>query len=216
MSFASHDSSSAVRVASPRSRDDSNGDLELLAADDVSAFEPENDESSHADTARLAAMFEANVDFIFRSIRKMGLDAAAAEDVTQQVFLVARRRLSVIDPDRERAFLFSTAVFEVSNARRTLRRRREDLVEHDRIDGAPSAEERVHRAQLRKLIDEILEAMEPDQRAVFVLFELEEMTTAEIASLLGVPEGTVSSRLRRARAVFHEKASLRMRTGSLR
>jgi RNA polymerase sigma-70 factor (ECF subfamily) len=53
-----------------------------------------------------------------------------------------------------------------------------------------------------------------DLRAVFVLFELEELPTAEIASLVGVPVGTVASRLRRARGEFHRIAArLRARAG---
>ena len=60
------------------------------------------------------------------------------------------------------------------------------------------------RARARALLDEILEAMPLELRAVFTLFELEQLTMAQIAPLLGVPQGTVASRLRRAREVFVE------------
>jgi RNA polymerase sigma-70 factor (ECF subfamily) len=53
------------------------------------------------------------------------------------------------------------------------------------------------------LLDEVLDAMTMDLRTVFVLFELEELPTAEIARLLEIPVGTAASRLRRAREEFH-------------
>jgi RNA polymerase sigma-70 factor (ECF subfamily) len=52
------------------------------------------------------------------------------------------------------------------------------------------------------ILDRLLAAMELDLRAVFVLDEIEEMSRAEIAQVLGIPEGTVASRLRRARQDF--------------
>jgi RNA polymerase sigma-70 factor (ECF subfamily) len=51
-------------------------------------------------------------------------------------------------------------------------------------------------------LDEVLDALPMDLRAPFVLFELEELSTAEIAAMLSVPAGTVASRLRRAREEF--------------
>ena len=57
------------------------------------------------------------------------------------------------------------------------------------------------------MLDRILEQMDLDLRAVFVLFELEELTTSEIAALLEIPTGTVASRLRRARETFEEQVT---------
>jgi RNA polymerase sigma-70 factor (ECF subfamily) len=62
------------------------------------------------------------------------------------------------------------------------------------------------RDQLR-LLEALLEGMDFDLREVFVLSEIEEMTSAAIASLLVVPEGTVKSRLRRAREDFDRRAA---------
>ena len=64
------------------------------------------------------------------------------------------------------------------------------------------------------MLDGVLHAMEEDLRAVFVLFELEEMPTAEIATLLAIPPGTVASRLRRAREEFEvQVARIKKRRG---
>jgi RNA polymerase sigma-70 factor (ECF subfamily) len=61
----------------------------------------------------------------------------------------------------------------------------------------------------RHLLDEILDGLELDVRTVFVLFELEELTAPEISELLGIPIGTVASRLRRAREDFRSELTRR-------
>jgi RNA polymerase sigma-70 factor (ECF subfamily) len=58
----------------------------------------------------------------------------------------------------------------------------------------------------RALLDRVLDGMPDDLRTVFVLFVLEGTSTPEIAALLGLPSGTVASRLRRAREAFHDIA----------
>jgi RNA polymerase sigma-70 factor (ECF subfamily) len=58
---------------------------------------------------------------------------------------------------------------------------------------------------MRELLDKILDSMEDDLREVFLLYEFEEMSMIEIAGALGIPQGTVASRLRRARSVFRER-----------
>jgi RNA polymerase sigma-70 factor (ECF subfamily) len=60
---------------------------------------------------------------------------------------------------------------------------------------------------MRGLLDDVLGAMDNDIRTVFVLYEFEDQTTAEIGRLLSVPRGTVASRLRRARIVFRERVA---------
>jgi RNA polymerase sigma-70 factor (ECF subfamily) len=82
-------------------------------------------------------------------------------------------------------------------------------------DGAPSAEELIDRRRARVLLDEVLESLPMEVRAVFVLFELEEMTLSEIAALLGIPPGTAASRLRRGRELFQSAvARLKVRQRS--
>lgn len=159
---------------------------------------------SGADARRLAAMVTEHSDFVWRSLVRLGAPRADAEDAVQQVFLVAARRLRDIEPGRERAFLFSTALRIASRARRTQERRREVLEDQppERVDPAPGPEELFDRARARAVLDRILDTMPLDLRAVFVLFELEQATTAQIAALLELPAGTVASRLRRAREHF--------------
>ena len=132
------------------------------------------------------------------------------DDGAQRVFLTASRKLGAIRPGAERSFLFQTALRVAADSRRTHRRRREvaeSAGDEQTAERAPGAEELLDLYRARKHLDRILDEMELDLRAVFVLFELDQLTMAEIAELLDLPAGTVASRLRRARVQFREKAA---------
>ena len=161
---------------------------------------------------RVRELVSLHADFVWRSARRMGVPAEAADDATQQVFLVAARRLDEIEPGRERSFLYRTAMNVAAHVRRSLGRRREVPAEpsHDTVDPAPQPDHALDEHRARALLDEVLEELDLELREVFVLFELEELAVPEIAELLGIPGGTVSSRLRRAREAFH-KAAARLR-----
>ncbi len=167
-----------------------------------------------ADDARLRRLVRDHHDFVWRSLRRMGVPESATEDATQQVFLVLSRKLADVPVDSERSFLFGTVVRVASDARRTQARRREvhgaDI--DDKPDESPSAEAILDEKKARAMLDEILHSMSEDLRAVFVLFEIEELQASEIAELLGIPTGTVASRLRRAREHFHAAANRLKRT----
>jgi RNA polymerase sigma-70 factor (ECF subfamily) len=66
-------------------------------------------------------------------------------------------------------------------------------------------EDLLDRRRARALLDSILDALPLDLRAVLVLHEIDELSTSEIAEVVGVPVGTAASRLRRAREVFAER-----------
>jgi RNA polymerase sigma-70 factor (ECF subfamily) len=146
---------------------------------------------------------------VWRLLRRLGLNEAEADDAVQQVFLVASRRLREIEPERERGFLFATAVHVASKSHRTRARRREvgDDGLDERRDSIPGLEELVDRRRAREMLDEILDAMPDDLRVVFALYEIEELTMSEISTALDVPHGTVASRLRRARADFSARVA---------
>jgi RNA polymerase sigma-70 factor (ECF subfamily) len=145
--------------------------------------------------------------FVWRLLRRLGLSEGDADDAAQQVFLVASQRFADLLPGRERSFLYTTALHVASKARRSVERRREDLgseVEPD-PDGSPSAEDLLDRRRARELLDTLLDALPLDLRAVLVLHEIDELSAAEIAEVVGVPVGTAASRLRRARELFGER-----------
>lgn len=161
---------------------------------------------SPQEEARLRTMVASHFDFIWRSLRRLGVPPTDVDDCAQQVFWVAARKLSRIEGNSERAFLFSTALRVASDARRSRSRRRE--VCDDELspisDPGPSPDDLADQRRARAMLDNVLESMPMDLRAVFVLFELEELGTQDIAELLGLPPGTVASRLRRAREEFQK------------
>jgi RNA polymerase sigma-70 factor (ECF subfamily) len=156
---------------------------------------------------RLAAMAADNFQFIWRSLRRLGVAAPAVDDAAQQVFEVASRRLGEIELGRERAFLFKTAIFVATAARRAAVRRSHETGEvlEQVLDARPNPEEATDWLKKRALLDAVLDAMPEDTRTVFILFELEELPLTDIAELLEVPRGTVASRLRRAREEFQSE-----------
>jgi RNA polymerase sigma-70 factor (ECF subfamily) len=157
---------------------------------------------------RLRALAADNFQFIWRCLRRFGLAPHAVDDAAQQVFEVAARRLDDIAVGRERAFLFKTALHAARNARRAVvRGRLSDAAALEQLtDPGETPEDAVDTLRSRALLDAVLDALPLELRSVFVLFELEELTTAEIARLLEIPPGTVASRLRRARQEFHTQA----------
>jgi RNA polymerase sigma-70 factor, ECF subfamily len=158
---------------------------------------------------RVALMVARHHGQVWRSLRRLGVSESDADDASQQVFLVAHRRLADIAPGNEQSFLLQTALRVAAEFRRSRRRQREDYNEEIPIlvDPSASPEELADRRRARAMLDRALEALPMNLRKVFVLFDLEELTTAEVSSVLHLPRGTVASRLRRAREIFREKVS---------
>src|SRR5688572_15014819 len=165
---------------------------------------------------RLEVLFTTHFDFIWRSLRRFGLSDDRADDAAQQVFMIASRKLDAIKEGSERSFLFGTAMRVASDIRKSAPVRREVVREDVGIDleGGARPDDLLEQRRAREMLDRVLDGMELDLRAVFVLFELEEMSTTEIASLLSIPHGTVASRLRRAREDFER--SVRKMGGTTR
>jgi RNA polymerase sigma-70 factor, ECF subfamily len=144
-------------------------------------------------------MFERHSGAIGRTLRRQGFSADAAEDATQQAFLIASQRLDEIRPDRERAFLFGVVLRVTSSKRRRLARYQfeADMDQHPAPDSAPDlANERVLALEL---FNRVLEKLDQDLIQAFVLFELQQLSKNEVAAQLGIPPGTAASRRRRAR-----------------
>lgn len=145
-------------------------------------------------------------DFVWRSLLRLGLLEPDADDAAQEVFVIVSRKLSRIVLGCERQFLFATALRVASTRRRSLRRRREEpltaLDEHELEPRELGPEYLTELSRGRRILQNILDGMDLEQRAPFILFELEELTVSQIASTLGIPVGTVNSRLRTAREHF--------------
>lgn len=165
---------------------------------------------------RLRQLVDQHYDFVWRSLRRLGVPPADAEDAAQEVFVSLSRRLDDVELGSERGFLYRAAVNHAAHAHRTRVRRREVSAEglEERAAPTPNPEELLQGSRQRALFHRALEALDLELRAVFVLYELEQMTMGEIASTLEIPSGTVASRLRRARAVFVERARILMSDAS--
>lgn len=165
--------------------------------------------------SRMAELLPAHFRDVWRVVRRFGVPERSADDAAQEVFIIASRRLADITPGSERAFLLATAVRVAANARRSLATRREveDTNEiPERVDPGPSAEALLDQKRLRQMLDEVLDGLTDELRVSFVLYELEGLSSPEISKLLGIPIGTVASRLRRAREAFElEVARLKAR-----
>jgi len=167
--------------------------------------------------ARFRALFLRHIDFVGRYLRRLGVPEAGVEDAAQKVFLVASAKLDQIDERGERAFLVATAQRVASDVRDAAARRREVPCELPEAEDARAlSDDLVDQKRARELLDAVLDVMPLELREVFVLFELEGLTTDETAEVLGVPRGTAGSRLARARDLFRAEVKRRMRPGSAR
>jgi RNA polymerase sigma-70 factor, ECF subfamily len=145
---------------------------------------------------------------IWRLLRRLGVPDSEVDDATQEVFLVVAERRAVIQPDKERSFAYGAALRVARAAQRPPRRRAVELDEESfSADDAPEIDELVDQHQARRLLDGLLQQMPFELRAVLVLFEIEELSTSEIALALEIPRGTAASRLRRAREDFQARVA---------
>ncbi|MEP7050258.1 MAG: sigma-70 family RNA polymerase sigma factor [Pseudomonadota bacterium] len=161
------------------------------------------------DSERLRRVATAELDFVWRCLRRFGVPAADVDDAAQQVFFVAAQKLHEVPVDKERSFLFATAARVAANARRSIHRRKQayESLAHVPEDPRVGQDQLADQLRARALLDQVMDSMAEDLRAVFVLFEIEEMSVYEIADAVGIPLGTVGSRLRRARKAFQDAVS---------
>jgi RNA polymerase sigma-70 factor (ECF subfamily) len=149
--------------------------------------------------ARLQQMFDSHHNLVWRTLRRYGLDPEAAADVGQQAYVVAIERIGDIWPGSERAFLLGTALRLARKQRRTAARAQLQARIDERARQPERAESQV---MTLELLDRVLSQLDGSLVEVFVLFDVEGFSTREIANALSLPEGTVASRLRRAREEF--------------
>jgi DNA-directed RNA polymerase specialized sigma24 family protein len=114
-------------------------------------------------------MFVAHHALVWRTLRRRGLDADAAADVTQQTFLVAAERLADIHMDSERAFLVGTALRVArAHGRTRVRWQLETDMDQRAAEGKNTADDRA----AVQLLDMALSKVDADLVEIFVLFEV--------------------------------------------
>jgi glucose/mannose transport system substrate-binding protein len=159
--------------------------------------------------ARIRHLLLAHRDGITRYLSRLGVASAEIDDVAQEVFLVAASKLDSITCEGERSFLYAIASRVALNARRAHQRRHRayERFVHAPPDPVPTQEELTDRLRAQVLLDGALTEMSCELRSVFVWCEIEGLPVPEVAQRLGVPTGTVASRLRRAREGFFDHVS---------
>jgi RNA polymerase sigma-70 factor (ECF subfamily) len=140
-------------------------------------------------------------------------DRDAADDLYQQTFLVAIEK-DEIDADRNpKSYLLSVALNLWNNQKRKYvwRRRKAAVVYYDDSDleqlqdGTPSVEESVeHREEIER-IRQTVQTLPDKLRIVILMHFMEELSVEEIAGILGIPAGTVKSRIHKAKRVLKER-----------
>jgi RNA polymerase sigma-70 factor (ECF subfamily) len=161
---------------------------------------------------RLTAAVTRHHQLVWRALRRCGVPERDVDDAAQQVFLAFSQRLAEVAAGKEAAYLVAIVVRVAANARRKLDRSQEILSgDVDAATAGNNPEGLLGHKQLRQELDRGLLTLPVDQRAVFVLFELEGFSLPEIAEALAIPLGTATSRLRRARVHFEAWVSARGR-----
>jgi len=174
----------------------------------VGQLEAARDALTGVGTLDLKTLFQCHYAATWRLLRRLGVSLLDLDDAAQEVFWVAARRLDDIEAGRERSFLYGVALRVASGH---LRRKSPALALESEgpsrlVDQGPSPEQVLEQRQARQLLDRVIGAMPMELRTVFVLHELEGLQVAQIADIEGIPVGTASSRLRRAREEFSASA----------
>lgn len=159
----------------------------------------------------MAQLVDDHFDFVWRLLRRLGLPPPDADDAAQQVFLLACTKQDQIRRGSERSFLYGCALNWAARYRSGMKKRVSHVdLEHTEqelsSETASDPESLLSAHQSRAILDEILEQLPLELRTTLVLYELEQMTSQEIADLAGIPRGTVASRLRKAREEFERLA----------
>jgi RNA polymerase sigma-70 factor, ECF subfamily len=167
-------------------------------------------QSDRADA--LETVYRAHFDFVWRSLLRLGMSKAGAEDAAQDVFLVVRRRLADFDPNRAmRPWLFGIARRVASEHRRRSGRAERRLELLPPPADEPGPEDRVSAVEANELVRRFLTELDDVSRMIFVLSDLEGMSGTDISQALGINRNTIYSRLRKTRKRF--EAKVRMETG---
>jgi RNA polymerase sigma-70 factor, ECF subfamily len=164
-----------------------------------------------------ATVYRDNVAFVWRSLRRLGISERDLDDVCQEVFVVVHRKLDTYNATATvRTWLFGIGRRVAADHRKRAHVRRETLAAPSALDASTSGESAPLELQrARAVLDEILDELDDNKRAVFILFELEEMPMAEVAKAVECPLQTAYSRLAAARKQVESSVRRRQLRGGV-
>jgi RNA polymerase sigma-70 factor (ECF subfamily) len=167
---------------------------------------PQQDPSkpTAADTGELGPLdfeqvYEAHFDFVWRSLRLLGVQDEALEDAVQDTFSVVSRQLAGFEGRSAlRTWLFAILQRVASNHRRRRRRKQSPLTpfaEGDAASDEPTPLAHVEAAEAARIVELFCAGLPPDRRALFVLAVFEDLPATEVAAALDLPIAKVYSRV---------------------
>jgi RNA polymerase sigma-70 factor (ECF subfamily) len=198
------------RLASKVAREDEHQLVAAAKSGDVTAFE------------ELVNRYERK---IFRLTMNITRNREDAEDAMQDAFLKSYSHLKTFQGDSR--FYTWLVRIAANEALMRLRKRRpgqfsldepiegdEDLMPRELQDWGPGPEQRFAQTEMREILSSVIDELEPDYRTVFVLRDIEEISTEETADALGISVPAVKSRLLRARLKLRQKLDRYFKQGA--
>ncbi len=152
----------------------------------------------------LATVYAREFDWVWHTLRRLGVAQRNLPDVTHDVFVVVHQRAHTFDPARPlRPWLFGVA-YRVARDHLNLGRNRNESVSDtiEAVDTTPTQDQHVAQSEARELVLSALQALDLERRVVFILHDLEEQPMREISDALDVPAKTLYARLAVAREQF--------------
>lgn len=159
-----------------------------------------------AESLNAGDLYRAHAPFVARFLARLGVPPQDLDDLVQEVFLVAHRRGGFVPGVAGPTTWLAEISLRLASQRRRTHRRRPEDADPVALESAPSREgspaESLQSMERLARVHQALDSLDLEHRAVFVLFEIEGLDCASIAAGLGVPLGTVHSRLHTARRRF--------------
>lgn len=168
----------------------------LLKAPDTAAL----------DAPTVESVYQCHAEFVWACLQRFGIRSSDLDDALQEVFVIVHKKLPSFRGDaRLTTWLYGISLRVASAHRRRGHVRRERVtqdLDHVPYTAAGTAEDELVEHQRRRVLETLLDELDVEKRALLVMFELDELPCEEIAAVLGVPLGTVYSRLHAARKAF--------------
>lgn len=154
----------------------------------------------------VADLFRDFAPFVWRTLRRLGVADRDVDDMVQEVFVVIHRKLPEFEGrSSHRTWVYGICVRTASDYRNLARMKHETMpVELPEQIATSDAHEDLARHQARAILDRVLDELDDEKRAVFVLYEIEELGMSEVAEAVGCPVQTAYSRLHAARKQVHD------------
>jgi RNA polymerase sigma-70 factor (ECF subfamily) len=168
------------------------------------------------DQLDLRKIFDEHARYVIRTLRHLGVKDADVDDVAQEVFVAVHRKLPEFEGrSKLRTWLYAICLRVASDHRRRAYVVRERVTDSPPVDaGERRGDEPDTSVESRAFVQQLLDCLDDDKRAVLVLYEIEGLTMREVAEVVGCPLQTAYSRLHAARDALREEWQRREKEGA--